>query len=238
MKKNNKKFLIIIISLLSLLLIVAGLMINNKNNDNQSLPKDSDNINRILLNLNLDKYINSILYPTVELNRNVLEPNYPYFNMYYYTSSNYSKQKVKIVDKERYIAKYSDYVQFYKNVLSSDVVKNIPSGYEIKQFLSLNPETSMLELNDISAISSCNELNDENCYIIINVINDPQGYVEFASLNKQENVISGDAIKHINYNAKEYKMTAKFEFEYTENNGKKYASSLKILSIEDAFIEK
>lgn len=239
---NKKNILIVVIIFFSLLLITTGILINNNNNKNNNKnnndQEDNVALDKILLDLNLDKYLSSVLYPTVDLNINLLDPNYAYFSMYFYTGSSSSKQKAKIVNNEYYISKYSDYIQFYRNVLSNDMMKNIPSGYEIKQYLSLNSETSMYELKDISNISSCDDLGNDNCYVLVNVINEPEGHVEFTHLNRNENIITGNAVKYISYDEKEFKMVAKFEFKYTEKNGKKYASSLKVLSIDDVFTEK
>lgn len=212
MKKNNKKAMIVYISAV---LLISFCLFYASCDYKKSKSIDPQ---KVLTDFKVDKLFSIVLSETSPSAQNLLDPNYPYFDTYFYSNYDFTDRYISVDGDRYYFAKYGDYVNFVRNNLGDSATKSLNNGYSFSKLTSKEEFTYEALTDDLK----CYDLDSDSCYILFTPYVLPRSDVEFDSLAVSGNKITGNASRVLAGK----NITVKFEFKFKEINNKRYATSL------------
>lgn len=243
-KKKNIGIFVIIFVCIAVLLLVVGLLF--KFNSQVEKPKEDPEDKRkqeeklaksILTSLNIDDYLGSTFFPTIELNKNILDiTSNKNMVMFFYTNSNLAKYVLSYGnDAFSMVAKYDDYLAEHNKTFG--VPANIDSSYTDFIFAVSNLPQDInndYQIN-FSDIVDCDTTNSSNCFIILSNDQIDSHRVEFSDLSIKNNIIESNVKVYSFDGESEVYLDGDFKFEFEKTGDSYIAKSLIITYVADAY---
>ena len=243
-KKKNSGIFIVILVCIAVLLLVIGLLF--KFNSKVEKPKENPEDKRkqeeklaksILTTLNIDDCLGTVFYPSIELNKNILDvSSNQNMVMYFYANSNLAKYRLSYGNDDfSMVVKYDDYFTEHNKVFG--VPANLDSSYA--DFIFAVPNLPQDINNDyqinISDIADCDTTNSSNCFIILSNNQIESHRVKFSDLSIKNNIIESNLKVYSGEGESEVYLDGDFKFEFEKTGDSYIAKSLIITYVADAY---
>lgn len=236
-KINKKNILLILTIILVVILLTIGILLTIKTNKNNNQTNNISNINseKILKQLNIDKYLGITLYSDAPIDSNLLDTNYYLFDYYLYINDKLDNITIQFGDdpnNTHVYCKYSDYAKQFKKLFGIDIDDTLLNPIYLSELVEISPNIMKTSLTNISA---CEDKYSSNCYVPLLLISDSNYTTKFNSLKNENNIIRGNVRLTTIIDGLEYYKDSIFEFEYRKEKNNYYAVSLKLKSSDNAY---